>query len=144
MLPENVDAFRNKFEEVVSATIEDHLLIPELLIESEITFPEIKDPFYNILSQMEPFGPGNMRPVFIARKVQDTGHSKIVKELHLRFVLKQNNVTLTGIGFNMADKFKLLESKKPLDIVFTIDENEWNGNKNLQLKMIDVRESQEF
>lgn len=144
MLPENVDAFRNKFEEVVSATIEDHLLIPELLIESEITFPEIKDPFYNILCQMEPFGPGNMRPVFIARKVQDTGHSKIVKELHLRFVLKQNNVTLTGIGFNMADKFKLLESKKPLDIVFTIDENEWNGNKTLQLKMIDIRESQEF
>ncbi|MFZ4769740.1 MAG: single-stranded-DNA-specific exonuclease RecJ [Ferruginibacter sp.] len=144
MLPENVDAFRNKFEEVVSATIEDHLLIPELLIESEITFPEIKDPFYNILCQMEPFGPGNMRPVFIARKVQDTGHSKIVKELHLRFVLKQNNVTLTGIGFNMADKFKLLESKIPLDIVFTIDENEWNGNKTLQLKMIDVRESQEF
>jgi len=144
MLPENVDAFRNKFEEVVSATIEDHLLIPELLIESEITFPEIKDPFYNILCQMEPFGPGNMRPVFIARKVQDTGHSKIVKELHLRFVLKQNNVTLTGIGFNMADKFKLLESKIPLDIVFTIDENEWNGNKTLQLKMIDIRESQEF
>ena len=144
MLPENVDAFRNKFEEVVSATIEDHLLIPELLIESEITFPEIKDPFYNILSQMEPFGPGNMRPVFIARKVQDTGHSKIVKELHLRFVLKQNNVTLTGIGFNMADKFGLLESKKPLDIVFTIDENEWNGSKTLQLKMIDLRESQEF
>ena len=142
MLPENVDAFRIKFEEVVSATIEDHLLIPEIIIESEITFADINKNFYNIICQMEPFGPGNMRPVFIARKVQDTGYSKIVKELHLRFVLQQNNVTLTGIGFNMAEKFILLENKKPVDIIFTIDENEWNGNKTLQLKMIDLRESQ--
>jgi len=142
MLPENVDAFRIKFEEVVSTTIEDHLLIPEIIIESEITFADINKNFYNIICQMEPFGPGNMRPVFIARKVQDTGYSKIVKELHLRFVLQQNNVTLTGIGFNMAEKFILLENKKPVDIIFTIDENEWNGNKTLQLKMIDLRESQ--
>jgi len=142
MLPENVDAFRIKFEEVVSATIEDHLLIPEIIIESEITFADINKNFYNIICQMEPFGPGNMRPVFIARKVQDTGYSKIVKELHLRFVLQQNNVTLTGIGFNMAEKFIFLENKKPVDIIFTIDENEWNGNKTLQLKMIDLRESQ--
>ncbi len=142
MLPENVDAFRIKFEEVVSATIEDHLLIPEIIIESEITFADINKKLYNIICQMEPFGPGNMRPVFIARKVQDTGYSKIVKELHLRFVLQQNNVTLTGIGFNMAEKFILLENKKPVDIIFTIDENEWNGNKTLQLKMIDLRESQ--
>lgn len=142
MLPENVDAFRIKFEEVVSATIEDHLLIPEIIIESEITFADINKKLYNIICQMEPFGPGNMRPIFIARKVQDTGYSKIVKELHLRFVLQQNNVTLTGIGFNMAEKFILLENKKPVDIIFTIDENEWNGNKTLQLKMIDLRESQ--
>ena len=142
MLPENVDAFRIKFEEVVSTTIEDHLLIPEIIIESEITFADINKNFYNIICQMEPFGPGNMRPIFIARKVQDTGYSKIVKELHLRFVLQQNNVTLTGIGFNMAEKFIFLENKKPVDIIFTIDENEWNGNKTLQLKMIDLRESQ--
>jgi single-stranded-DNA-specific exonuclease len=88
---------------------------------------------------MEPFGPENMRPVFIARKVTDTGFSRIVKEQHIRFVLKQNNITCTGIGFNMADKFPLLQLHQPLDIVFTIDENEWNGEKNLQMKMIDLR-----
>ena len=88
---------------------------------------------------MEPFGPENMRPVFIARNVIDTGFSKIVKEQHIRFVLKQNNVTLTGIGFNMAAKFELLQMQQPLDIVFTIDENEWNGERSLQMKMIDVR-----
>ena len=142
MLPENVEAFRNKFEEVVSATISDHLLLPEIVIDAEISFTEIKETFFNIICQMEPFGPENMRPVFIAKNVSDTGYSKIVKELHIRFVLKQNNVTLTGIGFNMAEKYTLLQTKKPVDVVFTIDENEWNGIKSLQLKVIDMRISE--
>jgi single-stranded-DNA-specific exonuclease len=142
MLPENVDAFREKFEEVVSSSIGDHLLVPEIIIDSEIRFAEIKETLYNIICQMEPFGPGNMRPVFIAKKVMDTGYSRIVKEAHLRMVLKQNDVTLTGIGFNLAGKFPLLQKKCPLDIVFTIDENEWNGIRSLQLKVIDIRESE--
>ena len=139
MLPQNVDAFRLKFEEVVAAAIEDHMLIPEIKIDAEISFADITENFYNIICQMEPFGPENMRPVFIAKAVTDTGFSKIVKELHLRFVLQHQNVTITGIGFNMADKFSLLNNKQPIDIVFTIDENEWNGTKSLQLKVIDIR-----
>ena len=142
MLPENVDAFRNKFESVVAATIEEHLLIPEIVIDSEISFTDIKMPFYKLLSQMEPFGPQNLRPVFIAKRVTDTGFSKIVKELHLRVVLKQNDVTLTGIGFNMAEKYALIETKQPLDVVFSIDENEWNGETNVQLKLIDLKLSE--
>jgi single-stranded-DNA-specific exonuclease len=142
MLPENVDAFRNKFESVVAATIEEHLLIPEIVIDSEISFTDIKMPFYKLVSQMEPFGPQNLRPVFIAKRVTDTGFSKIVKELHLRVVLKQNDVTLTGIGFNMAEKYALIETKQPLDVVFSIDENEWNGETNVQLKLIDLKLSE--
>lgn len=139
LLPENVQAFADAFENEVSRLITDEQLVPEIIIDAEIRFTEITKSFFSILSQMEPFGPENMRPVFIARKVMDTGFSKIVKEQHIRFVLKQNNITLTGIGFNMADKFSLIQSQQPLDIVFTIDENEWNGEKNLQLKMIDLR-----
>ncbi len=139
LLPEKVQAFADAFEKEVSRLITDDLLIPEIIIDAEISFTAINQPFFSILTQMEPFGPENMRPVFIARKVQDTGFSKIVKEQHIRFVLKQNNITLTGIGFNMADKFHFLQSQQPLDIVFTIDENEWNSEKNLQLKMIDLR-----
>ena len=142
MLPQNVEAFTNKFEEVVSATIADHLLIPEIVIDAEILFSEIKENFYNIICQMEPFGPENMRPVFITKNVSDTGFSKIVKELHLRIVVKQNDTTFTGIGFNMAEKYKILETKKPMDIVYTVDENEWNGMKSLQLKLIDIRLSE--
>ncbi|MBS1496105.1 MAG: single-stranded-DNA-specific exonuclease RecJ [Bacteroidetes bacterium] len=142
MLPENVTAFSHKFEQVVASTIDEQLLVPEIIIDAEIQFSEIKESIYNIICQMEPFGPQNMRPVFIAKKVMDTGYSKILKELHVRFVLKQNDVILNGIGFNMADKFYLLQMQKHIDIVFTIDENEWNGNKNLQLKMIDFRLSE--
>ncbi len=136
-----VDAFRNKFEEVVSSTISPELLIPEIVIDAEITFRDIKRSFYDILCQMEPFGPENLRPVFMASHVMDTGWSKIVKEQHIRFSLKQDNISFTGIGFGMAEKFHLLQKNQPLDIVFKIDENEWNGEKSLQLRMIDLRES---
>jgi single-stranded-DNA-specific exonuclease len=139
LLPADVDAFSAKFESVVAASIEDDLLVPEIIIDSPISFNEITGSMYNIICQMEPFGPQNMRPVFITTNVMDTGYSKIVKELHIRFVIKQNNATFTGIGFNLADKFHILESKKPFDLVFTIDENEWNGEINLQLKIIDLR-----
>lgn len=139
---EKIDAFRNKFEEIVSATIHPELLIPEIVIDSAINFSDIQWPFYNILQQMEPFGPENLRPVFIAKKVWNTGYSKIVKEEHIKFSLKQNSTVFTGIGFKMADKFHLLQMDKPIDVVFKIDENEWNGNKTLQLRVSDLRLSE--
>ncbi|HMG69128.1 MAG TPA: single-stranded-DNA-specific exonuclease RecJ [Chitinophagaceae bacterium] len=135
---DKIEAFKSKFEAIVSASITPELLMPEILIDSEICFKDITWSLYNIISQMEPFGPENLRPHFLAMNVQDTGFSKILKEQHLRFVLRQGNITFTGIGFGMADKFPLLQTKKPVNIVFKIDENEWNGEKSLQLRMIDV------
>lgn len=140
LLPGQVEAFAGKFEETVAATIPPHLLIPEIIIDTEISFTDLTQHFYNIICQMEPFGPENMRPVFIARNVLDTGYSKIVKEQHLRFVVKQDKYSITGIGFNLAHKFDLLKS--PVDIVFTLDENDWNGNTTLQLKVIDLQPSE--
>ena len=134
-----VDAFREKFEQVVSSTITPEQLIPEIVIDAEIGLQDIRQPFYDIISQMEPYGPENLRPVFIAKKVIDTGWSKVVKEQHIRFSVQQHNVTVTGIGFGMAEKFHLLQQKQPIDIVFTIDINEWNGNTSLQIKVIDFR-----
>ena len=142
MMPENVDAFSKMFEEVVEELIEPHLLIPEIVIDTEIEFKNLTKSFYNILTQMEPFGPKNMRPVLITKNVMNTSYSKIVKELHVRFVVKKDDVVFTGIGFNMADKFYLLQMNKPLDIVYTLDENEWNGESVLQLKVIDIRLSE--
>ncbi len=134
-----VDAFREKFEAVVSQTITPDLLIPEIIIDTEIRLKDIQTGFFNILSQMEPFGPDNMQPVFIARGVRNTGWSKIVKEQHIRFSVKQDDTVISGIGFGMAHLFPLLEKKEPVDIVFRIGENEWNGNVNLQIQVIDLR-----
>jgi single-stranded-DNA-specific exonuclease len=131
-----VKAFCQRFEEVVQATIHPELLIPEIVIDAEISLTDIRRSFYDILCQMEPFGPDNLRPTFVARKVYNTGWSKIVKEQHIRFVLQQDGIKITGIGFNMAEKMPLLLNG-PVDIVFKIDENEWNGEKSLQLKIID-------
>ncbi|HET6722306.1 MAG TPA: single-stranded-DNA-specific exonuclease RecJ [Chitinophagaceae bacterium] len=139
---DKIDAFRNKFEQIVSSTIHPELLIPEIVIDAEMTFTDIQWPFYNIIQQMEPFGPENLRPVFVAKKVWNTGYSKIVKEEHIKFSLKQNGIVFTGIGFKMSDKFHLLQTQKPIDIVFKIDENEWNGNKSLQLRVLDFRISE--
>ncbi|MDB5203392.1 MAG: recJ [Ferruginibacter sp.] len=139
LLPEHIPAFREKFEAVVAASILDHQRVPEIVIDATVPFNDISPSFYNILCQMEPFGPGNMRPVFISRGVVDTGYSKILKEAHLRFVLKQNGIILNGIGFNMAEKFSLLQANQPIDIVYTLDENEWDGKKTIQLKIIDFR-----
>ncbi|TMI64824.1 MAG: single-stranded-DNA-specific exonuclease RecJ [Bacteroidetes bacterium] len=136
---DKVNELREKFEQVVSSTINLEHLIPEEIIDAEISFKDISQNFYNILLQMEPFGPGNMRPQFIIKNVLDTGYSKIVKEDHIRFVLRKDDITLTGIGFGMADKFHLLQMKTPVDILCKIDENEWQGIKSLQLRITDIR-----
>lgn len=141
--PQNVDAFREKFEEIVTATIQDELLVPEIIIDAEIQLKEITPSFHNIISQMEPFGPENMTPVFVARNVRDTGFCCVVKEDHLRLVIQQGSAIFTGIGFNLAHKFSIVE-KKSFDVVFKIDENEWNGNKRLQLKIEDIRAPQQL
>ena len=141
MEPSQVEAFRDKFEEIVSKTILPEYLVPEIRVDAELPFKEISSSFYRILCQMEPFGPGNPKPLFVSRKVTDTGWSKIVKEDHLRFSLKQGDALMTGIGFSLADKFPLLAGKQPVDIVFKLEENHWNGSSSLQLRVVDLRPS---
>ncbi|MEO6831475.1 MAG: single-stranded-DNA-specific exonuclease RecJ [Chitinophagaceae bacterium] len=145
MKPENVVAFQEKFEAVVSRTITPELLIPEIIIDAEINFADIKPSFFNIMSQFEPFGPANMRPVFLTRRVIDfRASSKIVKENHLRFVVQQGiGGVMEGIGFNLAHLYPYLQ-EGPVDVVYTLEENEYNGNVKLQLKVLDLRPSKQF
>jgi len=139
---DKVNALREKFEQVVAANINPEHLIPEEIIDAGISFKDITWPLYNVLQQMEPFGPENMRPQFLIKNVLDTGFSKIVKEDHIRFVLRKDEITFTGIGFGMAVKFHLMQMKQPIDIICKIDENEWQGNKTLQLRITDFRLSE--
>ena len=141
LLPENLQAFSEKFNEVVADTIDESLLTPEIIIDATVSLNEINSSFFNILSQMEPFGPDNMNPVFIVKNVTDSGYSRILKDKHIKFEVLQNNSRFSGIGFNMADKFPLLQNKQPIDIAFTLEENEFNGNVSIQMKVIDFKQS---
>ena len=134
--------FSEAFERQVQKTITNAQLTPRINIDAVLKFKEITTNFYKILCQMEPYGPENMRPTFVSYNVTDTGLSKIVKEIHLKVSVKQGNIIMQGIGFNMYEKYDLLCNKKPVDIVYTLDENEWNSVKQIQLKIIDIKASE--
>jgi single-stranded-DNA-specific exonuclease len=138
--PDKIEAFIHKFEEVVASTIQPYSLRPELTIDAELPLEAIKQGFYDIVEQMQPFGPCNTQPVFVARRLTDRG-SRIVKDHHIRFCLQQGNYKADGIGFGLASKFALLQAGTPVDVAFTLEENEWNNIRSLQLKVIDFRAS---
>ncbi|OIQ23410.1 single-stranded-DNA-specific exonuclease RecJ [Lacinutrix sp. MedPE-SW] len=140
---ENYEAFKQKFEEVVQATIDKKLLTPEITIDRQIELNDISDKFYRILSQFAPFGPGNMSPVFMTDNLQDTGYGKCVGEddKHLRITVKQpGSNAIVCIGFGLSDKLNLIKNNKRFKAVYSIDENEWQGNVSLQLKLRDLKE----
>lgn len=138
--PDKVEAFSERFEMVVKETISPHALIPELEIDAEIRLSDIKPKFYNIIRQFEPFGPTNLRPVFITRGVTNfKGYSQVVKNKHIKFVVHQGDgIAMEGIGFAMHERYPIVLDGA-FDMVYTIEENEYNGNTRLQLKVLDIR-----
>ena len=141
MNPDNVEAFAHRFNEIVTATVPAEAFTPELLLDAEVRLSDLNMKFYDILTQMEPFGPENPQPVFVARGLRDLGHSKVVKDLHLRLVAQQDGHPMQGIGFNMPDKIKIVRSGFPFDVAFHLDVNEWQGNKTLQMRILDLKPS---
>lgn len=139
---EQYEAFKQKFEEVVAMTIDKKLLTPEVSVTTEIDLHQITPKFYRILKQLAPYGPGNMTPVFMTQHLQDTGYGKCVgsDESHLRVTVTQNgSPAIVGIGFGLGDKKELIANRKPFKAVYSVDENEWNGNVSLQLKIRDIK-----
>jgi single-stranded-DNA-specific exonuclease len=139
---ENYEAFKQAFEDEVSKTIDKSLLIPEIKVDAQIDLEEITPKFYRIISQFAPFGPGNMTPIFMTANLKDTGYGKCVgeDEKHLRITATQNGSgKLVGIGFGIGNKLDLITNRKPFKAVYSIDENDWNGKTNLQLKLRDIK-----
>lgn len=140
LLPENYENFKQKFEEVVAKTIDKELLIPEILMDAEIDFSEISPKFFRIIQQMAPFGPENMSPVFKTSGVRDNGYGKQVGSdcSHLKLNLFQGNnqKTYNAIGFGLGNKIEMVEND--FDIVYSLEENEWNGFKSVQLVLRDL------
>ena len=141
LLPENYINFKNKFEEVVERTIDKKLLTPEISVDAEIDLSEITPKFFRIIQQMAPFGPLNMKPTFKSTCVRDNGYGKQVgaDKTHLKLNVFQgdNKKTYNAIGFNLGDKMDFVQND--FDIVFALDENEWNGHKTVQLLLKDLK-----
>jgi single-stranded-DNA-specific exonuclease len=130
---ENLNAFSEKFEQVVANNIQPESLTPVIDIDVEIELKDISTAFYNIIKQFEPFGPTNLRPVFLSKNVINyNNQSRVVKDMHIRFSIHQlgSKKTITGIGFGLVDKFPIIASNEPFDIIYT---------NTLQIKVIDVR-----
>jgi single-stranded-DNA-specific exonuclease len=142
LLPENYEAFKAKFECVVKDSIDPKLLTPELKIDLEISLNQINDRLMRILKQFAPFGPGNMSPTFMTQGIKDTGWGKCVGEddKHLRFTATQSfSDKIVCIGFGLGDKIDIIKNKRPFSATYSIDENHWNGNVSLQLKLKDIK-----
>jgi single-stranded-DNA-specific exonuclease len=137
-----VDEFIQRFEEAVAASITAEQQVPEIEIDAEIPLALVKPAFFNLLRQFEPFGPANMKPVFLTRGLYDyQGSSIVVKEQHLRIVAHQRNgAIIEGIGFGIGDKYELVRNG-PFDMVYNIEENEHNGNTRLQVRVVDIKKS---
>lgn len=140
--PENYQNFKNAFEEIVRETIPAELLLPEVIIDAELDFDAITPKLIRILKQFEPFGPQNRTPVFLTKNVKDTGYAKKIgaDDAHLKLFLKQNNSEgIPAIGFGLGGKLDVTLNQRPFEAVYCIDENEWNGNHSLQLRIKDIK-----
>ncbi len=141
---ENIEAFIERFEEYVSSTITDDQLIPQILVDREILLSEIKPRFFRVLKQFEPFGPENLAPVFVSRKVYDTGKSRQVGRgwEHLKLSLtdgKTETNEIEAIAFNMGHLFNEIHKGNPFDLCFSIEENVFRGVASIQLMVRDIR-----
>jgi single-stranded-DNA-specific exonuclease len=131
---ENLKAFQERFENVVSDTIEDHMLIPEVEIDAKLNLNDINNKFYRILKQFAPFGPNNMTPMFQTNGLIDTGYARIVGNNHLKLNVVHRDISgypVSAIAFQQGEHIEYIKKGIPFDICYHIEENNWN-NKTKQ------------
>jgi single-stranded-DNA-specific exonuclease len=137
---EQLDQFSKKFRDVAAEMLEEEDLIQKITIDSEINLSEITDKFVRLLRLFAPFGPQNMRPVFLTRKLQVVGNPQIVGKNHLKFKVRQEGQVFDVIGFNLGSLFyRLTPGEDNLDMVYVIEENQWEGHTKIQLRVKDLR-----
>jgi single-stranded-DNA-specific exonuclease len=140
MAPENVEAFIDRFEEVVSASITDEQLVQQITIDAELELKQIDPKFFRILNQFSPFGPENMSPVFISRNVYVSGYAGLVGENHLKMTVTQEGAgKFDCIAFNQGVFLPEISDGKPFDICYNIEENIWRERRSIQLNIKGIR-----
>lgn len=139
---ENVQAFRTRFEEVVRGTMDPALRTPEEIADLELRLPDLDKPLMIILQHMAPYGPGNMRPMFLIRGLVDKGRARVVGEDHVKMELmhpEDPKISFDAIGFKMGHHFEMIKAGKPFSVLCTVEENEWNGQVKMQLNVKDIK-----
>ena len=139
LMPDKVDAFRERFEQIVQASIADTTARPQLDIAAEIDFVHITDSFWRILKQFAPFGPGNRNPIFVSRQVYATPQTRVVKEKHLKVaVFQHESPVFSGIGFGLGTHLEQIQ-EQTFSIGYNLNENTWKGKTTLQLNVKDIQ-----
>ena len=137
---DKIQDFSDAFEKIVRDRITADQQIPQVEIDAEIELTDINDKFFNILEQMQPFGPGNMRPTFVTKDVYDTGYSKVLNGNHLKLnILKDGQSPKNGVGFGMGNYMEFMEQKETVDICYQLYANEWNNQIKIEFKLKDLR-----
>ncbi len=137
---DKIEEFTAAFDKIVSERILDEQLIPQIEIDAEIELTDINEKFFNIVEQMAPFGPGNMRPSFVTKDVYDTGYSKVLNGNHLKLnILKDGQNPKNGIGFGMGDYMQLMEQKDTFNICYQLYANVWNGQTKIEFRLKDLK-----
>ena len=140
---ENIPAFTERFEQFVFENILPEQTYPQIEVDAILEFKDITPKFFRVLKQFGPFGPGNMKPVFVSKKVFDYGTSRLVgkeqEHLKLELVDSSSENVMNGIAFRMHEYNDHLKALNPLDICYTIEENTFNGNTNIQLMIRDIK-----
>lgn len=140
MAPENVEAFKIRFEEVVSATITAEQLIQQIQIDAELRLSQIEPKFFRILNQFAPFGPENMAPVFISKNVYVSGNAGLVGAAHIKMaVMQEGSAAFDCIAFNHGEYLPQLKPGVPFDICYNIEENVWRERRTIQLNIKGIR-----
>ena len=138
---ENLEAFIEAFEIAVSQRITEDQSCPKIEVDMEIDINDVDKKLFRIIKQFAPFGPLNLSPIFISKAVVDNGYGKKLgfDKSHLKININTIRESIPAIGFGMADSFDKIKDSQAFDICYSIQENEWNGKKKLQLILADVK-----
>lgn len=139
---DDIQEFTERFEKYVNENITEEQQIEKIDIDAVIEFSDITEKFYNIVKQFEPFGPNNMTPIFVTENIRDTGNSRLVGNPpeHLKLeIVDINGNYFSGIGFSMSRFYEQISSGDSFSICYSIVENNFRGNKTLQLMIRDIK-----
>ncbi|MBQ9100719.1 MAG: single-stranded-DNA-specific exonuclease RecJ [Paludibacteraceae bacterium] len=145
MKEENVPEFQRRFEKYVSENLSEEQRLPQIDIDACIDFCDITPKFFRLLKQFSPYGPENMKPIFVTRRTFDYGTSKVVgkeqEHLKLELIDSKSECIMNGIAFGMSEFNDYIKSLNPVDICYSIEENTFNGNTTIQLVIKDIKKS---